>query len=790
VNKRANPTSNGGETIKTTATIRLESEHLGVDPSEIRLPRFSPDELVNKKFLRQVGDETMRAEVMRKIIVTDNNNAETIQLLCDVGGDGREEMIAYNELSDLIERQEEAKAAGEPSMYTYKDIKDHKGPLHHRHKDWNGSSYNVLVEWDDGSETWEPLSQVAKDDPISTARYARENNLLNTPGWKRLNRIAQQEKLFKRMVLQAKIRPGRTIRYQFGVQVPRDAREALKLDQQNEDSRWKAAMAKEFSMLNEFEVFKDCGIGGIAPPGYKRINVHFVFAVKEDSRRKGRLVANGNMTEVPNESVYSGVVSIRSLRIITLLAELNGLKLISADIGSAYLTAKTSEKVYCIGGTGFGELEGHTLLIDKALYGLRTSGARFHEKFADTLKQMGFVPCLADPDVWMRDAGDVWEYVGMYVDDAYAALKDPDAFMSALRGEPHNYTVTGGKHPIYHLGGDIYRDPDETLCWGAKTYIKRMIDSYVLMFNEKPRDSNYPILPNDHPELDDTMFLDQDGIAKYQSLIGALQWCITLCRFDIATAVMSMGRYRCQPREGHLVRVQRIVGYLKKYPHAAIRFRTHRPAHTDYKIPTYDWLQSVYGKSNEEIPDNMPTPKGAEVRTTTYKDANLCHDLTTGRAVTGILHFLNGTPIDWTSKRQNTVETATYGSEFSAARTATEQIMDIRYTLRMMGVPLDGAAYLFGDNEGVIKSSTLPHSTLKKRHNALSYHRVREAVASGIIYFLHIPGKQNVADILTKFLERSVSYPFMNAVLLWRGNTMKIDDGEEKNIPRIKNDGE
>ena len=91
-------------------------------------------------------------------------------------------------------------------------------------------------------------------------------------------------------------------------------------------------------------------------------------------------MANGNMTPAPNESVYSGVVSLRSLRIITLLSELNGLKLMSADISSAYLTAYTNEKVYCVGGVGFGDLEGHTLVLVKALYGLRSSGARFHEK--------------------------------------------------------------------------------------------------------------------------------------------------------------------------------------------------------------------------------------------------------------------------------------------------------------------------------------------------------------------------------------------------------------------------
>ena len=96
----------------------------------------------------------------------------------------------------------------------------------------------------------------------------------------------------------------------------------------------------------------------------------------------------------------------------------------------------------------------------------------------------------------------------------------------------------------------------------------------------------------------------------------------------------------------------------------------------------------MYGKISEEIPHDAPLPKGHYVRTTTYKDANLMHNLVTGRSCTGILHFLNGTPIDYFSKRQGQVETATYGSEFVAARIAVEQIIDLRYTLRMMGVPI------------------------------------------------------------------------------------------------------
>ena len=133
--------------------------------------------------------------------------------------------------------------------------------------------------------------------------------------------------------------------------------------------------------------------------------------------------------------------------------------------------------------------------------------------------------------------------------------------------------------------------------------------------------------------------------------------------------------------------------------------------------------------------------------------------------------MINQTPIASFSKRQSQVETSTHGSEFMAARQATEQIMDLRYTLRSFGVPLDGPSWMFGDNQSVVTQSTLPHSTLSKRWNALSYHRVREAIAGGWLRFEHIAGTDNPADILTKPLPHYKASVFTDPLLFWKGET-------------------
>ena len=172
-------------------------------------------------------------------------------------------------------------------------------------------------------------------------------------------------------------------------------------------------------------------------------------------------------------------------------------------------------------------------------------------------------------------------------------------------------------------------------------------------------------------------------------------------------------------------------------------------------------METVYRLPTEELPQNMPTPKGKLVCTTTYFDTNLMHDVITG----------NQTPLEWLSKRQVQVEMATYGSEFTAARQAIEQIMDICYTLQMFGVPIDGALWLFGDNKSVVTSSTIPHSTLGKWRNALSYHHCCEAVAAGIVRFHHIASEENLSNLLTKALPHYKARVHLKQLLFWKGET-------------------
>src|SRR5687767_9646579 len=116
------------------------------------------------------------------------------------------------------------------------------------------------------------------------------------------------------------------------------------------------------------------------------------------------------------------------------------------------------------------------------------------------------------------------------------------------------------------------------------------------------------------------------------------------------------------------------------------------------------------------FPEEAPKPQGNPITLTHYVGANLFHNALIGHSVTGILHMMNGIPIDWFSKKQATVETATYGSEYVVAHTSVDQIFDLWNTLHYLGVHINEQSYMYGDNKFVVNSSSVPHSKLHKSH--------------------------------------------------------------------------
>ena len=130
--------------------------------------------------------------------------------------------------------------------------------------------------------------------------------------------------------------------------------------------------------------------------------------------------------------------------------------------------------------------------------------------------------------------------------------RNPSVIVAQLEG-PCTFKLKGTGPMSFHLGCDFFRDEDGALCCAPREHIEKMIDNYVRIFGKKPKEATSPLTKGDHPEIDTTELLEFEDTKLHQSLIGGLQWVAQIGRLDVATAVMTMSRFRAAPRQGHSV---------------------------------------------------------------------------------------------------------------------------------------------------------------------------------------------------------------------------------------------
>ena len=268
-----------------------------------------------------------------------------------------------------------------------------------------------------------------------------------------------------------------------------------------------------------------------------------------------------------------------------------------------------------------------------------------------------------------------------------------------------------------------------------------------------PTKCGAPLTSGYKPELDTSAELKADGLQTYQELIGVLRWAVEIGRIDILLETSPMSAHLALPRIRHLEQVIHIFGYLKQNSKKKIAFDPEHPQIDERRFQKYD-LYDLYRDAKEAIPGDMPKPRGNSMSTHCFVDANHAVNTVTRSSHTGILIFCNRAPIIWHSKRQNTVETSTFGSEITAMKNAVELIEALRYKLRMFGVPIEGPTNIYCDNEAVCRNCSTPESSLKKKHNSIAYHQNREAVAAETCRITKEVTETNLSDLFTKILSK------------------------------------
>ena len=169
------------------------------------MPTFDHSDLIGRTFLLppQENGERHRAKVTRQVVeIIDQDNGqriENINFILDIGNGKVEELISYNQLLEHLVNAQDHDMGMDQELYRFRAIIGHQGPLLASDPDWKGSKYNVQVEWETGEITFEPLSIIAADDPVTCAAYAKENDLLALEGWCRFRSLAKKDKVLARV---------------------------------------------------------------------------------------------------------------------------------------------------------------------------------------------------------------------------------------------------------------------------------------------------------------------------------------------------------------------------------------------------------------------------------------------------------------------------------------------------------------------------------------------------------------------------------------------------------------
>jgi hypothetical protein len=660
-------------------------------------------------------------------------------------------------LDDIIDYRKTDEAVTEDdAFYTA------RSGMKHRRRTTKG--WEVCVQWKDGSTNWVTMKDIKDSNPVQLAEFAVAQKIHTEPAfaWWVPFVLKKRERILSKVKSKYWMRT-----HKYGIEMPKSVQHAIQLDEKNGNTLWWDAIMKEMANVRiAFEKFK--GEKKDLPPGYQEIKCHMIFDVKlgENFRRKARYVAGGHMTEPPASITYSSVVSRESVRIALLIAALNDLDVMSADIQNAYLHAPCRERIWVRAGKEFGDMEGSVMLVVRALYGLKSSGAAFRSMLADRLYDIGYRPTKGDPDVWIRPAvkGDGFEYYEMvlvYVDDIFSISHDTARTMDAIQ-EEFKFKNDEVAVPDVYLGAKLEKKVMNGVeCWtmASDKYVNAAIQNVETKLAAEsktlPKKCLTPMASNYRPEEDVSDELQGADVNYFQELIGVLRWAIELGRVDIMMEVSMLSTHLALPRIGHLEQALHIFGYLKRVPKKTLAFDPQHPDISETRFPAKaDW-HDFYRDAREAIPDDAPVSRGNPVSIHCFVDADHASNRVTRRSQTGILIFLNRAPIIWHSKRQNTVESSTFGSEFVAMKTAVELLQALRCKLRWFGVPLDGPANVYGDNQSVIHSAQRPEVTLSKKHNAIAYHKCREAVACDMMRVAYESTDTNLADLLTKPLAQA-----------------------------------
>ena len=543
--------------------------------------------------------------------------------------------------------------------------------------------------------------------------------------------------------------------------------------------------------------------GRLLGEGYSRGEVTLAFDIKASGVKKMRLAMRGDKQPDLGQDVYASVLDSVSARLAMVAGAANGQKCTVADISTAFVHARlTGAKIFLRCGEEFGEdKKGKIAVLNSALYGLRESSKLWQDHMATVMRSVGFTRSAGDENLWMRtekqlvNGRKVRELVGIYVDDLLCISTDGEAIIAQLE---RCLKIKFASTPDVYLGGELRYDKTGLLTMTANGYITEMV-AQLEQGGKRMGLRDLPMRNDDHPEFlvgEEDEDLNKMDTRFFQRLVGQVLWVGGgLGRIDVSFAAASLSRFATNPKQGHLTRALECIEYLNKHKDLGILIDPSDPqelpeadhnarillkgaglpeVRTEAEIREAlagglsgeDHLQREIAFNEavghvremekdmrdweEEMDENDPVPMGKPLKITAFVDANWAHDYKTRKSITGIIIYVGSTPVYWKSTRQSSISSSTFEAEMAGLRTVAEVNRAIRIGMRSHGMPINGATKVMCDNMSAILQATKHDAVLKKRHTAISWFRVREAVKRNEMDVCFVPSEWQLADILTK----------------------------------------
>lgn len=223
---------------------------------------------------------------------------------------------------------------------------------------------------------------------------------------------------------------------------------------------------------------------------------------------------------------------------------------------------------------------------------------------------------------------------------------------------------------------------------------------------------------------------------------------VELGRIDILPELSMLAIFSCAPRQGHLDAVLHLFAWLKKHSRSKMVFD---PSYMERPEPPRTRACESFYSAKELIPEDAPDPEGRWFKSLAGQTQIMsATNVVTRCSRTGVLIFCNRSPIVFHSKKQGSIEMSSFGSELMVMKMAIKLVEGLRYKLKMMGCPLDGATCVLADNMSVAHNCTKPESVLKKKSCSVVFHFCGERIAVNVVFVVWMKTEDNLADMFAK----------------------------------------